>query len=65
MHRSPHLACAGPHSALMVTAWTALDAAFDLRDFEVVEACRRVLDAIYSGRPASRRDLSTVLDFFA
>lgn len=54
-----------PHSALLVTAWTALDAAFDFRDFDVVEACRRVIDAAYSGRTASDRDLSIVLGFFA
>jgi len=65
MNRLPQLPYAEPQSALMISAWTALDAAFDLRDFEVVDACRRVLDATYCGRPVSRRDLSTVLDFFA
>jgi hypothetical protein len=45
-------------------AWTVLDAANDLADHEVVEACRRVIDASLSGRQALQADMQLVSNYF-
>jgi hypothetical protein len=45
-------------------AWLVLDAASDLGDEVAVAACRRVIDAGLTGRPAASCDLQLVQDYF-
>jgi len=45
-------------------AWMVLEAATDFGDDTTIEACRRVIDASLSGRPASPSDLHVVSDYF-
>ena len=45
-------------------AWIVLEAANDLGDDAVVEACRRVIDASLSGTFASQSDLHVVSEYF-
>ena len=49
---------------LVDTAWSVLDAANDLRDIAVVEACRRVIDAKLRGGVSAQSDMNVVSDFF-
>jgi hypothetical protein len=49
---------------LVDTAWSVLDAANDLRDIAVVEACRRVIDANLRGGVSAQSDMNVVSDFF-
>jgi hypothetical protein len=49
---------------LIDTAWSTLDAANDLRDWPVVEACRRVIDASLCGKTPAEADLNTIFGFF-
>ena len=49
---------------LVDTAWSVLDAANDLRDIAVVEACRRVIDANLRGGVSAQSDMNVVLEFF-
>jgi hypothetical protein len=46
------------------TVWLVLEAANDLGDAPIVEACRRVIDADLNGVPAAPSDLQLVLDYF-
>jgi len=45
-------------------AWIVLEAANDLGDHAVVEACRRVIDASLNGNLASQSDLQVVSGYF-
>lgn len=45
-------------------AWLVVDAASDLGDEVAVAACRRVIDAGLTGRPAASCDLQLVQDYF-
>ena len=45
-------------------AWTVLDAANDLADHEVVEACRRVIDASLRGQQAALADTQLISNYF-
>ena len=49
---------------LVDTAWSVLDAANDLRDIAVVEACRRVIDANLRGGVSAQSDMNVVSEFF-
>jgi hypothetical protein len=49
---------------LVDTAWTILEAANDLGDRAIVEACRRVIDASLRGQAPAQSDLNTILVFF-
>jgi hypothetical protein len=49
---------------LVDTAWSVLDAANDLSDIGVVEACRRVIDANLRGGVSAQSDMNVVCDFF-
>ena len=49
---------------LIDTAWSTLEAANDFRDWDVVEACRRVIDASFRGGTPAHSDLRTVYSFF-
>jgi hypothetical protein len=45
--------------------WSVLEAANDLRDTEVVEACRRIIDAKLRGGSEAQSDLFVVSGFFS
>jgi hypothetical protein len=47
------------------TAWTVLDAAYDLGDSITVDACRRVIDADLRGEAPARSDVAVLSAFFA
>jgi hypothetical protein len=49
---------------LIDTAWSTLEAANDFRDWDVVEACRRVIDASFRDATPAHSDLRTVYSFF-
>jgi len=49
---------------LVDTAWTILETANDLRDWEAVETCRRVIDAGLSGREPVASDAKLIAEFF-
>jgi hypothetical protein len=49
---------------MLDTAWAVLEAANDLRDGAVVEACRRVIDAAYRGDTPAQPDIKLMLGFF-
>jgi hypothetical protein len=49
---------------LIDTAWSILDAANDVRDWQAVEACRRVIDASLCGKTPAESDLRIVFGFF-
>ena len=49
---------------LVDAAWSVLDAANDLSDIAVVEACRRVIDANLCGGVSAQSDMNVVFDFF-
>jgi hypothetical protein len=52
------------HRPLLVSAWSALDAANDLGDAAAIEACRRVIDAnLCDGVPA-QSDMNVIFHFF-
>jgi hypothetical protein len=55
---------AASHRPLLVAAWSALDAANDLRDASAIEACRRVIDANLRGGSPAQSDISVVFGFF-
>lgn len=44
--------------------WSVLEAANDLRDTEVVEACRRIIDAKLRGGSGKQSDLFVISSFF-
>jgi hypothetical protein len=46
------------------SAWAVLEAANDLGDTAAVDACRRVIDANFTGTPACQSDLQVVSDYF-
>jgi len=46
------------------SAWAVLEAANDLGDTATVDACRRVIDANFTGTPACQSDLQIVFDYF-
>jgi hypothetical protein len=41
-----------------------LEAAHDLGDVETVNACRRVIDALLSGRLAMQSDVKIITEYF-
>jgi len=49
---------------LIDTAWSTLDAANDLKDWQTVDSCRRVIDASLRGGAPARPDLKIVFGFF-
>jgi len=55
---------AASHRPLLVAAWSALDAANDLRDSAAIEACRSVIDANLCGGSPAQSDINVVFAFF-
>jgi hypothetical protein len=49
---------------MMDSVWSVLEAANDLRDTKVVEACRRIIDAKLRGGAGTQSDLFVVSSFF-
>jgi hypothetical protein len=56
---------ATPNKATTESVWSILEAANDLGDTSVVEACRRIIDADLRGAPAAPSDLNTIAGLFA
>lgn len=54
-----------PNKATMESVWSILEAANDLGEALVVEACRRIIDAELRGAPPEPSDLSTIAGLFA
>lgn len=54
----------GAAKPLLDTAWSILEAAHEVRDLATVEACRRVIDATFSGVEPAPSDLTIVMGFF-
>jgi hypothetical protein len=52
------------HNPMVDCVWSVLEAANDLRDIEVVEACRRIIDAKLRGGSGTQSDLFVVSSFF-
>jgi hypothetical protein len=48
----------------MDAAWSVLDAANDVGDIPMVEACRRVIDAHLRGALPARADMQIVSEYF-
>jgi hypothetical protein len=55
----------GAAKPLLDMAWAILEAAHELRDGPTVDACRRVIDAIFRGVDPTPSDMSIVQDFFS
>jgi hypothetical protein len=53
-----------PDRLLADTAWCVLEAANDVGDIETVDACRRIIDANLSGKPAIQSDVKIVAEYF-
>ena len=53
-----------PENPLLSTAWTVLEAANDVDDVVLVEACQRVIDANLRGAHPKRSDINIIFDFF-
>jgi hypothetical protein len=62
----PGVASGEPKSDVssMELAWHVLEAANDLGDYAAVEACRRVIDASLTGRPAPQADVHLIVEYF-
>ena len=58
------VASAKPENPIISTAWTFLEAANDLGDIPMVEACRRVIDADLSGALPKQNDINIMFDLF-
>jgi hypothetical protein len=54
----------GAAKPLLDTAWSILEAANEVRDLATVDACRRVIDAIFRGVEPAAADLNIVMGFF-
>ena len=53
-----------PEGASGETAWAVLEAANDLGDTVMVDACRRVIDANLRGDAPATSDMAAVVGFF-
>jgi hypothetical protein len=49
---------------LMDQAWSAMTAACDLGDHEMIQLCRRVIDAQLLGRAPLQSDVACILNYF-
>jgi hypothetical protein len=61
---TPSLDAAAPNKAAIESVWSILEAANDLGDASVVEACRRIIDADLRGAPPEQADLNTIAGLF-
>jgi hypothetical protein len=61
---TPAQDAAMPNKATMESVWSILEAANDLGDASVVEACRRIIDADLRGAPPEPADLNAIAGLF-
>ena len=61
---TPAQDAAMPNKATMESVWSILEAANDLGDQSVVEACRRIIDADLRGAPPEPADLNAIAGLF-
>jgi hypothetical protein len=53
-----------PGKPVMEAVWSILEAANDLGDASVVDACRRIIDADLRGATAAQSDLNAIAGLF-